>query len=61
MPSSRCAVLLKGQIIGRPYAFVKEIDAVRQRADVIAHRRVGSIDHCDGREDERVFRHRLPT
>jgi hypothetical protein len=38
------------------------IDAVAERTDVVAQRTVGAVDHDrDGRQDERVFRHRLAT
>jgi hypothetical protein len=38
------------------------IDATGERTNVVAQRTVGAIDHDrDGRQDERVFRHRLAT
>ena len=38
------------------------INATGERIDVVAERLVGAVhDHRDGRQDERVFRHRLAT
>src|SRR6202790_1023128 len=38
------------------------IDTTGERADVVAEHAVGAVDHDrDGRQDERVFRHRLAT
>src|SRR5208282_4395287 len=38
------------------------IDATGERTDVVAQRTVGAVDHDrDGRQDERVFCHRLTT
>jgi len=39
---------------------VSGIDAVRERTDVVAQRKVGAVDRDrDGSQDERVFCHRL--
>src|SRR6266436_3809237 len=36
------------------------IDTVGERADVVSQGAVGAVHHdCDGRQDKRVFRHRL--
>ena len=56
MPDSRLDLLLESRLrVGQ-----SRIDTARQRSDVVAEHLVGAIhDDRDGRQDERVFRHRL--
>jgi hypothetical protein len=56
---ARDALIRLGTLLGVDQ---RGIDATGERADVVSQHLVGAVDHdCDGRQDERVFRHCLAT